>query len=324
MTADEYILGLDIGGTKTAVVHGDRSGRIHDRVEFATRPARGFEATFDELCHHIDTIRSRAPTHAASASHISVSIGGPLDITRGIIYSPPNLPDWDAIPLKQLLSQRFDLPVYIQHDGNAGALAEWYFGAARGARNVIFLTMGTGFGGGLILDGQLYRGTNDLAGEVGHLRIAGDGPLAYGKAGSWEGFCSGAGIAKLATRMFPQRWPEPHTSARLLVVLAQADDTDAQAVFHEAGRRLGQGLALLVDILNPELIVIGSLGVRLGELVLAPAREALRKEALPRAVQVCRVVPAALGEQLGDVAALCAALEARGGRMPAVDDDAAH
>ncbi len=319
MSAHADIIGLDIGGTKIAVVLGDRSGRIHDRVQFPTRPERGFQATFDELCRHVEMIRHRAQERGHAPTLLSVSIGGPLDIARGIIYSPPNLPGWDAIPLKALLEERFGLPVYVEHDGNAGALAEWYFGAAQGARNVIFLTMGTGLGGGLILNGQLYRGTSDLAGEVGHIRIAETGPVAYGKAGSWEALCSGTGIARLAAYRFPHRWTEGRITTRELAQLATSGDADAQAVFAEAGRYLGRGLAILLDILNPEVIVIGSLAVHLGELVLGPAREEMQREALPGAVKVCRVVPAALGERIGDVAALCGAIAATGGPTTQAD-----
>jgi glucokinase len=306
------ILGLDIGGTKTAVVLGDRGGHVHDRVQFATRTARGFAATFDELCASVDKLRVRAVQSGERVKAISVSIGGPLDIAGGIVKSPPNLPGWDNVPLKQMLVERFGLPVYIEHDGNAGALAEWYFGAARGARDVIFLTMGTGFGGGLILNGQLYRGTCDLAGEVGHMRLAETGPRAFGKAGSWEGLCGGAGIARRAARRYPQRWGQEQVSTRALTELALGGDPDACTLFAEVGRDLGRGLAILIDVLNPEVVVIGSLAVRLGELVLAPAREEVRREALPEAVGACRVVPAGLGERLGEVASLCAAVAAFG------------
>ena len=309
------ILGLDIGGTKTAVVLGDRSGRIHERTEFATRTERGFGPTFTELSEHLGAMLARASEAGGPASAVSVSIGGPLEIEPGIIHAPPNLPGWDDIPLKSLLEQQTGLSVYVEHDGNAGALAEWYFGAARGAQNVIFLTMGTGFGGGLILNGELYRGTCDLAGEVGHLRIAENGPVAFGKRGSWEGLCGGAGIAKLAAQRFPARWHEEGVAARDLVDLARTGDPDALAVLEEVGGHLGRGLAILLDILNPEVIVIGSLAVRLGELVLEPARKVIGQEALPKAVAACRIVPAELGEQLGDVAALCAAIRAMGGPL---------
>lgn len=313
MSARATIIGLDIGGTETAVVRGDRGGHIQERLQFATRTERGFAATYDELCASVDQLLAQARRANARIEALSVSVGGPLDIGRGVVKSPPNLPGWDDIPLEQMLAERFGLPVYIEHDGNAGALAEWYFGAARGARNAIFLTMGTGFGGGLILNGQLYRGTCDLAGEVGHIRLVESGPHAFGKVGSWEGLCGGAGIARRAAQRFPQRWREGQVTTRALAELAAAGDADAQAVFAEVGRDLGRGLAILIDVLNPEVIVIGSLAVRLGERVLAPAREEVQREALADAIAACRIVPAALGARLGDVASLCAAIAELGG-----------
>ena len=310
MTAPHHILGLDIGGTKTAVVRGDRTGRIHDRVQFATMTERGFDATFDELCASISQMLERSRQAGAQIEAISVSIGGPMDVESGVIKSPPNLPGWDNIPLKQMLTDAFELLVYIEHDGNAGALAEWYFGAARGAQNVIFLTMGTGFGGGLILGGRLYRGTCSLAGEVGHIRLADEGPHAFGKSGSWEGLCGGAGIAQRAVERYPRRWRKGQLTTQELAEVALGGDADARALFVDVGRDVGRGLAILIDILNPEIIVIGSLAVRLGELVLAPAREEAQREALPDAFAACRILPAALGESLGDVASLCAAIAA--------------
>jgi glucokinase len=314
----EYILGIDVGGTKIAVVLGDSAGHVYERQEFATRTERGFLATFDEICTHANAMLSKAMAEDRPPKAVSVSIGGPLDIARGVIYSPPNLPGWDNVPLKRLLEEKLDLPCHVEHDGNAGALAEWHFGAGKGARNVIFLTMGTGMGGGLILNGRLYRGTSDLAGEVGHMRISEEGPTAYGKAGSWEAFCSGTGIVRLAALRFPVRWPEGSITVRALADMAQGGDREAAAVFSETGRYLGRGLAVLLDILNPEIIVVGSLAVRLGELILGPAREEVVREALPGAVSACRIVPAKLGERIGDVASMCAAIEAmRPGRHSA-------
>lgn len=305
----DVLIGLDIGGTKTAIVQGTRQGEILARRAFPTAPERGFAATWDDLCREVVTMLDAAREVERQPLALSVSIGGPLDIARGIIYSPPHLPGWDAIPLRELLYQRFGLPVYIEHDGNAGALAEWRFGAGQGARNLIFLTMGTGLGAGLILNGQIYRGSSDLAGEVGHMRIAPDGPLAYGKRGSWEGYCAGPAFAALASEMFPARWGQG-AETPAIVRLALKGDLQALAVVGRVARYLGQGLANLVDILNPDVIVIGSMAVRLGDLLLEPARQTMRAEALPGASAACRVVPAALGERIGDIAALCAALEA--------------
>jgi len=312
-TSKGSIVGLDVGGTQCAVVIGDQSGEIHRRAEFPTCTERGFEPVFEKLCGVTAAMLHEAETMARPASALSVSIGGPMDIDGGIILSPPNLPGWDRIPLRDLLEKRFGVSVFIEHDGNAGALAEWYFGAARGANHVIFLTMGTGFGGGLILNGALYRGACSLAGEVGHIRLASDGPEAFGKAGSWEAFCSGTGFGRLAAWRYPERFGRGEITPRELAALADRGDGAAAAVIEEAGRWLGRGLALLLDVLNPEVIVIGTLAIHLGERVLAPAREEMRREALPGSLAACRVVPAALGERLGDVASLCAAIAAQRG-----------
>jgi glucokinase len=305
------IIGCDIGGTKTAVVLGSTAGTITWKRQFPTEPRRGFAAMFEELCSAIEEARVRT---RGSAAAISVAIGGPLDVLQGIIKSPPNLPGWDSIPLKRMLSDRFRLPVYVEHDGNAGALAEFHFGAGRGHRNIIFLTMGTGFGAGLILNGQLYRGTTDVAGEIGHVRVAEEGPPCFGKPGSLEGFCSGTGIALLGEMMFPGRWTGGTAG---IYASWKGGDPQAHAVFDRASRAFGRGLAMLLDLLNPEKIILGGLGMRIADALVGPAVEVMRAEALPEAFAACQVVPAALGESIGDYAALCAAIDQAGPTDPA-------
>lgn len=307
------IIGLDIGGTKIAIIEGSENAEILQRREIPTQPAEPFTSTFERACAQIDTVIHGAVDAGRVVDAMSVSIGGPLQIEAGIILSPPHLPNWVNIPLKSLLVTRYKLPVFVEHDGNAGALAEFYFGAARGTRNAIFLTAGTGLGGGMILNGELYRGATDTAGEVGHIRLADSGPVEYGKAGSWEAFCSGAGMVKLAHDMHPGRWPEALTT-RQLIDLALNGDEHARQVIHRSGEWLGRGLAILVDTLNPEVIVLGSLGGALGDLFLQPAREVVKAECLPLAADACRIVPAELGARIGDVAALMAVINTRRSR----------
>jgi len=308
-----WILGFDIGGTKTAAVAGTVHGEIVDRVVFPSAPGRGFEPMWSDLVAAGQELVARH----GKPSGVGASIGGPLDSTRGIIYSPPNLPGWDEIPLKDLLAQAFGVPAEVEHDAKACALAEWLFGAARGRHTVVFLTFGTGLGAGLILDGRLHRGVTETAGEVGHWRMAGDGPLVYGKRGSWEGYSSGAGIAGLAEFLFPGCFGHEEEASGVIDRARQGDQA-ALHVVEKSARALGHGIALLVDLLNPQMIVLGSLGVRAGDLFLPIARAVLNQEALPRSAAACEIVPAALGEQIGDVAALCPVLyrrsESRTGR----------
>jgi glucokinase len=311
----QFYIGVDIGGTKTAVILGDEQGQIINRYQFPTDTPGGPLPCIEKIINSIHDITKDTPLKS-----IGISCGGPLNPDTGIIQSPPNLPGWDDIPIVQILKEIFSCPVYLMNDANAGALAEWQFGAGQNTRNMIFLTFGTGLGAGLILNGQLFSGTNDLAGEVGHIRITTTGPEGYGKAGSFEGYCSGPGLVRLAQRrsllspksseiLRHQAGNDSPITARLITELALAGDPFCLSVVEECGHYFGRGLAILIDLFNPECIVVGSMGVRLGELLFRPARKEIEREALGLSARTCRLIPAQLGEQIGDVAALCVAFQ---------------
>lgn len=305
------IIGFDIGGTKTAIGEGTRNAEILQRIELMTEANRPFAETFPSIVAAANRVIEASAAAGREISALSVSIGGPLKIAEGVLIDPPHLPGWHGVRLKDSLQTAFpDLPVFIEHDGNAGALAEFHFGAGKGRaglRHLIFLTFGTGLGAGLIINGQVLHGATDTAGEVGHLRLAWEGPVGFGKAGSWEGFASGKGLVELAALMFPHRWRQT-TPIREVVEAMLADDDDALIVAAEAGKWMGRGIALLVDTLNPQMIVLGSLAVALGDRILKPARQALAEEALPQACAACEILPAKLAAKIGDVAALMAAI----------------
>ncbi len=318
------LLGIDIGGTKCAVILGEvmPEGRIDikDKIRFATAEEAGPDAVIERFCRCIEELVARNRVEMERIGAIGISCGGPLDSKRGVILSPPNLPGWDAIAIVDRLKQRFGVAVGIQNDANACAVAEWQFGAGRGCRNMIFLTFGTGMGAGLILDGRLYAGTNDNAGEIGHVRMDTFGPVGYGKSGSFEGFCSGNGLAQLGqirAREYFQMgrrvafWdgtePWENITAARIAECARSGDSLSKEIFHTCGEYLGRGLAILTDLLNPERIVLGSVYMRTEELLVESMNEALRREALPGALEVCRVFPAELSESIGDIAALSVA-----------------
>ena len=309
------LAGIDIGGTKCAVSLGRAQGdlmQVVDRRQFPT-PATPQEALQTFATYLQAMLREQAQPLEA----IGISCGGPLDSRRGLVLSPPNLPGWDAVPVVEFFRQHFDVPVALQNDANAGALAEWLWGAGQGCQNMIFLTFGTGMGAGLILNGQLYSGTSDMAGEVGHVRLAEDGPVGYGKAGSFEGFCSGGGIRRMAAARAEAAIKAGHppafapTEADLSSIsarrLAESDDPLAHEIFDLVARRLGQGLAMLIDILNPERIIIGGIYLRQQARLEGPMQAVLQQEALPQARAVCQILPAGLGESIGDYAALAVA-----------------
>ncbi|MBR5396885.1 MAG: ROK family protein [Bacteroidales bacterium] len=317
--AERILVGVDIGGTKCAVTLGlSDSGnlQIKDKVAF---PTTDVEGTIRDIKEGIKTVLGRNSLSSGNIAAIGISCGGPLDSREGVIMSPPNLPGWDNIPITRILKDEFGVKAAVHNDANACALAEWQFGAGRGTRNMVFLTFGTGLGAGLILDGKLFAGTNDNAGELGHIRLDAFGPVGYGKAGSFEGFCSGSGIAQLAASMVKERlqmgrkvdWcPDGNLSsitARTVAEAARRGDALAMEVYSVSARYLGKGLSIVIDILNPELIVIGSIYARNEDLLKPLMEEVLSKEALPLANKVCRVVPAALGESIGDYAALSVA-----------------
>ncbi len=316
-----FLLGFDIGGTKCAMILGrseaDGVPSILERREFPTREAGSPEAAIRRFAAAAREALSGHGIPGEALRGLGVSCGGPLDSRRGVIQSPPNLPGWDEVPVKTLLEREFPCPVRLQNDANAGAVAEWKFGAGRGAKSLAFLTFGTGLGAGLILDGRLYSGACDLAGECGHIRLAPIGPAGFGKAGSFEGFCSGGGLAQLGAlrareaiqQGHPAAWCPtiaglPQITARTLAQAADAGDELARSVYAECGMWLGRGLAVLIDLLNLELIVIGSIFAR-SEHLLRPAMEAaIASDAIPAAAARCMVKPAALGEKIGDFAAL--------------------
>ena len=313
----KYYAGLDIGGTKCAALIGavadDGTIEILAKEKFPT--AGKPEAMLEKLCNAILTLKGDKVLTAAG-----ISCGGPLSSEKGLILSPPNLPGWDEIPACQIVEKALGIPCKLQNDADACALAEWKFGAGKGTNNMVFLTCGTGFGAGLILGGRLYTGACDMAGEIGHIRITEGGPVGYGKAGSFEGYCSGGGIAQVAKTYALERLQMGKTcgfcrnyeeieiiSAKTVADAANAGDPVALQVYKSCGYYLGRSLAMLVDLLNPEAVVLGSIYARCENLLADTCREVIETECLPGAAARCKILPAQLGESIGDIAALAVA-----------------
>ena len=300
--------GFDVGGTKCAVCLGEKNGdqmQILERIAFPTPDT--WQAAMAAM---LDTAKNLLAGKTPDAC--GFSCGGPLDWKTGVVLSPPNLPTWDHVPVTEMARQALGAPAFLENDANACALAEWRFGAGKGAESLAFLTFGTGLGAGLILDGRLIRGATGNAGEAGHIRLRSFGPAGYGKEGSFEGFCSGGGIAQLADTLGKrsiQRGVRPAymdgpVTAKNVAMAAREGDETALEVFRMCGEVLGEGLAYLVDICDPGLIVLGSIYARCHDLLDDAMWQSLRREALPGSLKGLRVVPAMLGESIGDYAAL--------------------
>lgn len=306
-SAGRTIIGLDIGGTKCAVSHlvGDRV------IEVLRVPTSGFAETFAQLTTAIEELPG------ARGADFGISCGGPLDAARGVILCPPNLrADWHGVAITAELTARFGGRAVLMNDANACALAEWQFGAGRGAQHMVFLTSGTGMGAGLILNGRLYEGATGDAGEIGHVRLRAEGPVGFGKAGSVEGFTSGGGIARLGEQLLARAggerpaWAATPLTTKRIADAARAGEPLALEIMATAAARLGESLAILIDLFNPEKIVIGGFYPQVETLFAAPLQAALEREALAIPAKHCAIVPAQLGETIGSHGAVAAALHA--------------
>ena len=293
-SGQDLYIGVDIGGTKIGVCIGNYEALIFREIRFPTKTQP--KVVIEDISK---AIRFLISEYRGDLRAIGIICGGPLDANKGIIQSPPNLPEWIDIPIVKILQREFNIPIYLQNDANACALAEWKWGNGRGCKNMIFLTFGTGLGAGLILNGRLYNGHSGLAGEVGHIRISDHGSICYGKKGSWESYCSGTGISKMYKDHFNEQ-----LSAKEICRLAEQGDKKALYIIDISATYLGKGLALLMDILNPEKIVIGSIFTRSESLFRSSMEKSIHKEALEQTSKDCLVLPSLLGEALGDMAAL--------------------
>lgn len=318
----KYYLGIDIGGTKCAIILGDKDFNIYDRISFATEKGKGYKPVIERLYIEIEKLLTNHNITTTMLYGIGISCGGPLDGRKGVILSPPNLPGWDNVPVVRIFEERFKVKTRLRNDADACALAEWKYGAGKGFDNVIFLTFGTGFGAGMILNGRLYSGASNMAGEIGHIRLAENGPVGYGKTGSAEGFCSGGGIAQLGQSKVLEKIQVgekvsfcsgidelPLLNAKIIGDAAEAGDELAKEIYRISGYYLGKGLSILIDLLNPELIIIGSIFARSRNLLWPAAQEVIQKECLSISNEACKIVPSGLGEKIGDFAALVISME---------------
>ncbi len=317
-----YYFGIDIGGTKCAVTLGkyhSEKMEIISKKRFETSGSP--ESVMDRFVYYMKEIVDEHSLSFDDITSCGISCGGPLDPKSGVILSPPNLPGWDEVHIVEYITQKTGIKTLLENDANACAVAEWKLGAGRGFDNIVFLTFGTGLGAGLILDGKLYSGTNGNAGEVGHIRLSDSGPVGFGKAGSFEGWASGSGIAQigktLALEKIQQGCPPDFckdaseldsVTAKKIADFAEAGDENAKEVYATSGRMLGKGLSVIVDILNPQRIIIGSVFARSGHLMIEECEKVMKKECLSLSLGVCRVVAAELAENIGDYAALSLAL----------------
>lgn len=307
---DSLYLGIDLGGTKMSVSLWEETGleaprRLGESIRWGTFPG-GPARNLDQMVDASRDLLAREG-RGRRAGAIGISGGGPLDPVRGVILTVPNLPGWIDVPITQILSERLEAPAFLENDANACAVAEWLYGAGRGARQMAFLTCSTGIGAGLILDGRLFRGARFLAGEVGHQVIVPGGlPCGCGNRGCLEAYASGSGIAA-RLRGLREKDPSLPGDARALVDVARTGNRVALDFLRETAEYLAHGLANLVYTLDLERLVLGTIPTAAGDLFLGPVREALLRRLWPNFHPGLEVRPSELWPDLGDHAAVAVA-----------------
>ena len=296
------VIGVDVGGTKTLYAVVTHEGAIEARLERHT-VVSSQDALLAELDDGVEELRTAHPDTSA----LGFGIPSRVDQRTGRAVASVNVPLTD-VDFRDRMRERHGLPVAIDNDGNAAAIAEWRIGAARGASNVVMLTLGTGIGGGLILGGRPYRGATGSGAELGHIVIEFDGPLcACGGRGHLEAVASGKAAGQVAQKLYG-----PEASGQDLVRRAESGEDDAVEAMAAIGRRLGAAIATFVNIFEPEIVVIGGGFGRASELMLGPARGVLARDGLAPGRDSLRIVEAELGSDAGVIGAGMIAFEALG------------
>ena len=315
--AAPLVLGLDVGGTKLAAGVVAADGAVCSFLRIASQVDQGPDRMIER---HLDLGREAVRAAGVSWDEISavgIACGGPLDPVAGIIQSPLSLPGWDDVPLVAIVQRALDRPAVVDNDATACALAEYRFGAGRGRGlgSLVYLTISTGIGGGLVLDGRLFRGAAGNAGELGHLTVDYLGRrCACGRRGCLEAYASGTNIAvrareALATGRASSLAALPAVRAEDVAAAAAAGDPLAAEIWDETTAILGSAVANILDVFNPDLVVLGGGVTRAGEQLLGPVREAGLRQSMPPARRVADVVLAALGDEVGVVGAAAVAFE---------------
>jgi glucokinase len=308
------VLAVDLGGTKFIVAAVLSTGKIIFRKYYLTLAGGGSRAVINRLSSAISEAIAQAKLKKPELIGIGIAAAGILDTGKGIVTTSPNLPGWRNVPLRDIIAERSGLTTYLINDANAAALGEHRFGAGRGFDNLLYLTVSTGIGGGIIINGELYSGADGCAGELGHMTIEADGPQCHcGNFGCLEALASGWAVARDAMTRMNQGEKSSiielvdgrleNITAETVSAAAKRGDRLACDVVAKAANYLGIGLANLVNIFNPELIVIGGGLSKMGNMLLKPARKVIKGRAFQLPAQTVSIVRARLGSNAGIVGA---------------------
>ena len=304
------LIGVDLGGTQLRVAVANDRGRLKTVVRRPTQAARGRRHVIDRIVATVKEALQEDGSSPRQVRALGIGLPGPVDPAAGLVISPANLPGFKNVPLNRILSRATGIPSFLHHDAHLAALGEHQRGAARGASEVVYVTVSTGIGAGLILRGELYAGAHGIAGEVGHIVVQRDGPLCTcGNRGCVEAIASGTGIARAAREQAPGlpgsllhglESPAAEDVARA----ARAGDALAKAILENAGIHLGIAIGTLVNLFNPQLIVLGGSVLKSGAPLLGPMRRSMNASSWKASRRGLRIVRPALGDDVGLIGAV--------------------
>ena len=325
MTAKRrYTVGVDLGATKIFSLAALPDGREAGSDRRPTLAQQGPQAVLGRVVDSVQAALAAAGATKADLAAVGVVSPGPVDQKRGVVRNPPNLPGWEVVPVAQILKGALGVRVILENDADAAALGEHTFGAGRDFRNMIFITVSSGIGGGIIVDGRIYRGATGAAGEVGHMVLVENGPTCgCGQRGCLEALASGTAIAARAAALAAEgespllarlARESPPLTAEDVQRAALEGDAVARRVIEEAGHYLGLGLVNLVHVFNPHGIVIGGGVSHMGDLILEPARAVVRQRCFPLSQEGLSIVAGVLGDRAGALGVIVALGETRGNK----------
>jgi len=318
--AGDLILGVDLGGTKILTAVANSQGKMLSRDHSITPAQKGHKAVIQSILESVHRALGRADVAISDLIVVGVGAPGLLNPETGILFTSPNLPGWRDVPLRDIIQEKLGKKTFLINDANAAALGEFYFGAARGARNFIYITISTGIGGGIVIDGKIYSGAIGAAGEVGHMTVDDDGPICNcGNRGCWETLASGTALAREARHRIEEGvrtsileyadGDVEKVNPQVINSAARQGDSLAKELIGRTGYYVGVGLANLVNIFNPELIVIGGGLSNIGDMLFEPAFKVAGERAYREAFQAVRFASAELGRNSGVLGAAAFALQ---------------
>ena len=317
---DRLVLGIDLGGTKILTSVMTPQGEMLSRDHSVTPAAEGPGGVIGTILASAGRALEGASVGIDQVSAVGIGAPGLADTEAGILFTSPNLPGWKNVPLRDIVQEKLKKKAFLINDGSAAALGEHWFGAAKGVAHFIYITISTGIGGGVVVEGKVLNGFKGMAGEIGHMTIADEGPpCRCGSRGCWEALASGTALAKEARRRIETgadtniltfaEGDIDKVTAQTVQTAAETGDPLANELILRAARYLGVGVANLINIFNPEMIVIGGGLSNMGDRLFKPAHQVVEERAFNRAFRTVRFVQAALGRNSGVLGAGAFALD---------------